>query len=555
VTPERATLRIGVMLNSLRVSSWELQILKDIQDSSFARVELVMLNAETRPRGWLQRWREGFPRPLFALYLWLDARVFAPQPNAFEIVDASPLLRDAEQWTLQPIRKRFVHRFEAHDIARIRSRGLDVIIRLGFNILRGDILRTARYGIWSLHHDDNREYRGSLPLFWEIYERNPVSGTILQILTEELDGGRVIYRSHSSTYMISYIRNKNATYWKTAKFFIRRLRHLHMFGGEFIDREEEAVVPCPRALFRTPTNRQMVFYLGSLLARGLKAKLRKALFAEQWLIGYRLRSPVAGDEPSFGKGEFRMIVPPKGRFFADPFNIRSGGKDYLFFEDFSLTAGRGRICWVEIDSLGTVSQPRVALDERVHLSYPFVFRDGDEIFMTPECCERRRIALYRATDFPGEWRLAHVLIEDIDAVDPTVLIHDGRYWLFANVREPGGSYYDELHLFVADSLRGPWQAHPRNPIVSDVRCARPAGTIFLHHGRLIRPAQDSSVRYGYRVDLRRIDVLSGTDYKESHLAEVDSKWLEGNLGSHTYNFTESLEVVDGRRRRLRPVVR
>ena len=50
------------------------------------------------------------------------------------------------------------------------------------------------YGMWSLHHDDNRSYRGGPALFWEIYERNPESGTILQVLTDALDGGKVLYR-------------------------------------------------------------------------------------------------------------------------------------------------------------------------------------------------------------------------------------------------------------------------------------------------------------------------------------------------------------------------
>ena len=67
-------------------------------------------------------------------------------------------------------------------------------------------------------------------LFWEIYEGNPKSGTILQVLNEKLDGGRVIYRSISNTKMHSYYLNRNDNYWKTSNFILRRLKHLHLFG-------------------------------------------------------------------------------------------------------------------------------------------------------------------------------------------------------------------------------------------------------------------------------------------------------------------------------------
>ena len=60
--------------------------------------------------------------------------------------------------------------------------------------------------MWSLHHDDNRSYRGGPALFWEVFERNPESGTVLQILTDALDGGKVLYRSIGPTNFASSTR-------------------------------------------------------------------------------------------------------------------------------------------------------------------------------------------------------------------------------------------------------------------------------------------------------------------------------------------------------------
>jgi hypothetical protein len=186
------------------------------------------------------------------------------------------------------------------------------------------------------------------------------------------------------------------------------------------------------------------------------------------------------------------------------------------------------------------------------MSYPFLFEHDGEHYMIPETAENRRIELYRATNFPGEWQLERILLEDIEAVDATLFRRDGHLWLFANVGDSGGPTVDELFLFRADSLDGEWTPHPMNPVVSDVRRARPAGRLFERDGTLIRPGQDCSRRYGSAVVLNEITVLTPERYEEATLGRIDPAWWKGNLGSHTYNFDGRIEVVDGlvgRRRR------
>ena len=63
----------------------------------------------------------------------------------------------------------FVYRYEGDDIQKIRKLNLDLIVRCGSGILHGEILNSARFGIISLHHADNRINRGVPPGFWEVY--------------------------------------------------------------------------------------------------------------------------------------------------------------------------------------------------------------------------------------------------------------------------------------------------------------------------------------------------------------------------------------------------
>ena len=62
---------------------------------------------------------------------------------------------------------------------------------------------------------------------------------------------------------------------------------------------------------------------------------------------------------------------------------------------------------------------------------------------------------------------------------------------------------------------------------------------------LIRPSQDCSTGYGRAVVLNRIDLLTPTEYRETAIARIEPNWAPGLIGTHTYNATESIEVVDG----------
>ena len=173
-----------------------------------------------------------------------------------------------------------------------------------------------------------------------------------------------------------------------------------------------------------------------------------------------------------------------------------------------------------------------------------VFRWQESYFMIPETRQNSTIELYRATDFPVRWKLEKVLFDNVQAVDSTLFEHGGRFWLFTNMSISGGSTWDELFLFHSDSPLGKWLFHPKNPIVSDVRRARPAGNLFWLNGSLYRPSQESSLRYGYAVNLNRVEVLSESEYKETPVKLLTPDWLEGCLKTHTFNFNEDLEIVD-----------
>ena len=534
------------MLDGLTVPRWIDLVLRQIAARDFLELSLVVLNGEGEDRRPLPvRLWHGRKRLLYRLYERADEAVYAEPGDAFQPVHAG-VLDGVPAIETKPLSPRpFEHRFDERTLEQIKDADLDVMIRFGFRIIRGAILDCARYGVWSFHHGDSRRYRGGPSFFWEMYDGEPVTGTTLQILTEELDAGRVIYRSHSATDPVSLRRGRSAVFLKSANFVVRRLTDLHTHGFERLESLPTYTEPPPRhvPIYTTPTNRQTARFLVKTAAGIARRRLWRIALREEWFVAYRR---VSGERPGIKAGPpFVRLAHPPRRSFADPFVIAEGNRSFIFFEDYDAATGRGSISYVALNGDGPPSEPVRALERGYHLSYPFLFEHEGERYMIPETSAVRRIELYRATRFPDEWELDQVLIDDIEAVDATLFHRDGRFWLFANVSETGGPTVDELFLFHSESLRGPWEPHPCNPIVSDVRRARPAGQLFEWDGKLIRPSQDCSARYGSAIVFNQVTDMSPSEYTEVPLGRVDAAWRKGNLGSHTYNFDGRVEVVDG----------
>jgi hypothetical protein len=185
------------------------------------------------------------------------------------------------------------------------------------------------------------------------------------------------------------------------------------------------------------------------------------------------------------------------------------------------------------------------LSSGVHLSYPFVFEDGGDMWMVPESSGARTIDLYRATSFPDGWRIERTLVSGVEASDATLFKNAGRWWMMATVRDGEGSCSDALHIWSASSLCGPWIPHRRNPVLIDISAARPAGRVVLRDDRLIRPVQDCRDGYGAALALAEITRLDNDCFEQSIITTLKpgNAWPGRRL--HTLNRAGRLECIDG----------
>src|SRR5882724_507470 len=327
---DRPPLRVGVLLDSPKLSRFFARIIEDIQASNFAKLELLVYRKAPTPAAAANPTRSPLnslarrmfdsklrKRTLYRLYLDLVDRRMKQANHPMDKRDCSDLLAGIESIEVEPIGQKFVHRFPEEALEQIRARDLDVLIRFGFNILHGDILKAARYGVWSYHHGDNDFYRGGPAHFWELHEGSPLSGVILQVLTEELDGGLVLCKSQFTTQAtMSMSVNRYAPYWGAADMAIRKLNELHHFGWEHL--EKNVVPPAPyqgqRKLYRLPTNADMAQWLAPVfLKKAIQYPFRRPSI-QHWQIALRNNGKDLLENGNDLAG-FRWIDAPKGHFW------------------------------------------------------------------------------------------------------------------------------------------------------------------------------------------------------------------------------------------------
>jgi hypothetical protein len=540
-------LRIGILTNGDNISAWSYKMLEKIINSEHSEIVLIVKKGESHNenaslfnRIWSSR------KDLFwILYTKLENKLFKATPDAFDLKNIKELV-ECDEIIVKPKETKFSDYIFPEDVEEIKAHNIDVFVRLGFRILRGGILKASKYGVWSFHHGDNSVNRGGPAGAWEVLENWDRTGVILQILSENLDGGTILSTSYSATDKVSVKRNKNNYYWKALSMLPRKLNELHTQGEEAFFKKLEQHTTTDfyyNRLFVKPTNAQVIIAFVRVYSKKIKNSILSLFYFKQWILLYQFNKKNSWSKSFF---RFKRIVPPKDRFWADPFVYEKNDNYYIFIEELIYKENRGKISVMEIDEKGNYTTPKTIIEKDYHLSYPFLFEDDNSLFMIPETSENRTIELYKCIDFPLKWELYKVLMNDLSAVDSTILKHNNKYWLFCNIKEnEGASSLDELFLFYSDSLlNGEWTSHPCNPIVSDVSQSRPAGNIFNENDKLYRPSQDSAKGYGYGMKINEIIELNETSYKEVTIQSIQPNWAKDLISTHTINNTGKLTVID-----------
>jgi hypothetical protein len=478
----QSALRVGVVIHAGTVPAWIARTIRAIADAE--QTELAFITCTGDDAAASER------RGLFrALYDAFDTRFF-----------------------------RSGHALLPEQVSPFENSGRDADVVVDFTARAANL--TPRFGVWTLRIAD------TLGAF---VRQDETTDALL------LANGRPVARARASTDPMSLRRGTGRLLLKCSAMILAALARVQR-DGSLWTAGDDLELPAPARV----STASLVRMLAASVVRYVSRQLRRRLRREQWVVAFSF----GGDWADLRK--FHRIVPPRDRFWADPFVVADGERAHLFVEELVYTEDRGTLAVMEIRRDGTYSAARRILDKPYHLSFPGVFQWNGEYYMLPETGENRTLELYRAKQFPHEWEPAQVLMRDVRSADAAMFEDGGLWWLFLS-KAPDGFTFDELNLFHAPSPLGPWTPHPRNPIVTDVTTGRCAGRPFRRDGKLYRVAQNGARRYGGSMNVLEITTLSVNDYAERFVRAIAPDWMPRINATHTLNVDGDVIVVDAAR--------
>lgn len=491
-------LRIAILCNGLTFEAWEAECIRQVL--RLAYVEPVLLITENtddrKPRSFIQKVLQyPYRRLLWRLYDKRIKRISArAATDLSDVLGKVPLLSCKVE-----LKGKYSQYFSAGDIETIRNYGPDIILRFGFNIIRGEILTLAPYGVWSFHHADEQRIRGGPGGFWEIMKNYPETGAILQRLTHQLDAGIILRKGHFGTIRHSYAANLDQLLWGTTSWMKQVCIDIHHQRAEyFSDKPVQTKAP----IYTYATNAQMLVFRMRLLGKKFHFHWTELFRPDDWNVGI-VRQPLASltSGPMSAQVEW---LPAGSAFKADPFGFIAEGKEHILYEKYDYATGYGIIAqWSE-------GKESTLLDTGSHLSFPFVLQLNAETLVIPEANNSKRATCY--TYRGGALHDPRTLL-DFPAVDANLVFFRDRWWLFCTREDDGPNH--NLYIYYASTPGAEWTAHANNPVKCDIHSARPAGAPFVKDGRLYRPGQDCAPEYGSAVVIHEVLELSEATFREA----------------------------------------
>ena len=522
-----ATLRFGVLADGGVLAEWQVRCIDDLIENAGARFDAFISSDARSVQGRAWRWFEKAVAvtkvPGLAPVDWRKKFPSVREYGAHVRSGGAPALTldPSERQVLRGLNLAFILDFSAHDGA-------------------AELLDLAAAGVWSFQLNDVSKYDGRIPGFWEISRGDSlVKCALVQRVSAApprvLRSG--VFRAAIDSYPITaQVALAACRVWPRLAWNARQTA-----GGARVALGDVAATASTRAvpgLWRVAT-----FFLRLGVSR-LRLMFRWWLMREQWCVGLvdRPIHHVLKD----GIKQVRWLFRDKrDGYFADPFGVVSGGELVVFAEEYPHDTCRGKISSFTVRDGSVVTPPRTVLELDGHLSYPFLFQHQGQTYCIPESNQLGEVALYRIDRLPDRWVRVKTLLADSRYVDSTVIEHDGRWWLFASSMEYEG--IATLYIWHAADLFGEWVPHRLNPVKTDVRASRPAGTPFVHEGALYRPAQNCTVTYGGSITLNRVTRLTPDEFEEDVAIHIQPE-RPGPfpLGLHTLSAVGQQTLVDGK---------
>lgn len=526
----------GILCNSLIFEAWEASSIEHLLQHPQIELKLLVINdvKEIKSNTIYQKIIQ-YP---YQHFLYRVFKRFFLKAASYKQISYENKFKNIPQIVCKTIkRNKYSEYFSESDVNKIKLLQLDFMLRFGFNIIKGPILESCKYGIWSFHHADNEYIRGGPIGFWEIFLRRNNSAAVLQQLNNKLDQGVVLRKGYLKTVDHSYAENIDQLTTMAAIWPLQVCIDV-LNNQDIFDKHTDNKIQ--GKLYKFPNNLTFIYFLFLLLKNKIYFHYVQLFLSESWHIAVLEKN--IKEFLKSKKHSIHIIQKASSEHYcADPFFIPSKSNCPILFEYYSYQQQIGKI------AIGTTNSREFTVfdfNDHIHRSYPYCFEYENEVYFMPEQADSKIISLYQ---FNGEFKIKRVinLVNNFSARDASIVFYNNKWWLFctkANDFENAA-----LYIFYSEKLFQEFIPHQNNPVKVDVRNARPAGCLFVNDNVLYRPAQNNAQHYGHKLNINQIKVLSEIAFEEELVNEFDGPQFGDYSGIHHLSINENKILIDLKR--------
>jgi len=419
------------------------------------------------------------------------------------------------------------------------KRKIDLMLALNLNQCCYLLKQFSKFGLISLDHFDpeNKSYR---PLgFKEVFMKKGNTGFSILRLKKDIDIIEILFQGAFPTH--NYFLANHFNILKRRNFYIKKYILLILHDSLMRNSIKLNRMPSLINLEKSPTLFEQIIYVYSLFVQRFKSIKNKILKRQKfWSVGF-----VYSDWENLCKAEVNVIKNFNHCYLADPFIIRANEKNYCFAEEYNFDTLKGSIVAYELKDKSSIRIGKI-IDESFHMSFPYLFKFQEKIFMIPETSENNDIRIYESLEFPHQWKLNQVLMSDVFAVDSMIFQHKEKWWLFTNINPEGGSEAcSELYIFSSNNpLSKNWKPHLLNPVIVDSNSARNGGILYKNN-KVFRVSQKQNFgRYGAEFSINEILKLTENDFIERRIKQVKPNFISNGLATHHCHSNSDITVFD-----------
>ena len=542
-------MKIGIILDSIKAPWYIYDLVEWIKKNPNLKLEVLLIqNFDNKKKIIANRkFSKILDRFFFKIINLIERRLiykkYPQHKKHFLKYDLGKLELNQINVEIQKSNNEKYFEYSGETLEKIKKLNLDIIIRGGSGILKGEILNCSKFGIISFHHGDNLVNRGGPSGFWEVYEKNPKTGFTIQILNEKLDAGNVLKRGNFRTeqfYNLNdcILRERSNYYMKSTLEEICNSKNL----PQFMENK-----PYYNRLYILPNFKESLSYLSNRIFEKMKNYILDKIYNKVWHVGFNQQKV---NEFTFYNSKF--LKNPKNSFLADPFVLEHNKENFIFVEEYNYIKKKGVISVYKI-SKNNSERIGIAIEENFHLSFPYIFEFENNYYMVPETNEVNEIRLYKCDEFPLKWKYQKTIFSSIKAVDTMIFRFNNYWWLMSTFSNTGHRSNSELQIFYTkdDPLTKDWISFKKNPVIIDPDKGRNGG-IFFDNDRLFRVSQSFGFNnYGKKISIQEVIELGPDKFIEEETYTIEAKFLNDLIGNHHLHSNNNFTVFDFCKRELK----